>query len=229
MPPHRALPRPAAGRRRHADRLARRGLDAARPRGALSERLGLDVWLKCEGANPTGSFKDRGMTVAVVARARAGRAGRDLRVDREHRRVGGRLRGSRRAAGGRAPAGGRGRARQAGAGACARRPLLEVRGTFDQALAAARELAGRGTHVLVNSLNPDRIEGQKTAAFEIAEELGRIAGRARAALRRRRQHQRRTRAASTSAASCRASSPARRPSGRRPWHRAIRIADPAHT
>src|SRR5262245_59101253 len=49
--------------------------------------------------------------------------------------------------------------------------VLEVRGTFDEALAAARALADRRTHVLVNSLNPDRLEGQKTAAFEIAEEL----------------------------------------------------------
>ena len=50
--------------------------------------------------------------------------------------------------------------------------VLEVRGSFDEALTAARELAARGTHVLVNSLNPYRIEGQKTAAFEIVEELG---------------------------------------------------------
>ena len=50
--------------------------------------------------------------------------------------------------------------------------VLEVRGSFDQALAAARELGARGTHALVNSVNPHRIEGQKTAAFEIAEALG---------------------------------------------------------
>jgi threonine synthase len=50
--------------------------------------------------------------------------------------------------------------------------MLEVRGSFDEALAAARELAARGTHVLVNSLNPHRLEGKKTAAFEIVEELG---------------------------------------------------------
>lgn len=50
--------------------------------------------------------------------------------------------------------------------------LLEVRGSFEQALDAARELAARGTHALVNSLNEHRIEGQKTAAFEIVEELG---------------------------------------------------------
>jgi threonine synthase len=50
--------------------------------------------------------------------------------------------------------------------------VLEVRGSFDEILAAARELARRGTHALVNSLNPYRIEGQKTAAFEIVDELG---------------------------------------------------------
>ena len=50
--------------------------------------------------------------------------------------------------------------------------VLEVRGSFDEALSAARALGDRGTHVLVNSLNPDRLEGQKTAAFEIGEALG---------------------------------------------------------
>ena len=50
--------------------------------------------------------------------------------------------------------------------------LLAVRGSFDDALAAARSLASRGTHALVNSLNPYRIEGQKTAAFEIVDDLG---------------------------------------------------------
>jgi threonine synthase len=51
--------------------------------------------------------------------------------------------------------------------------VLEVRGTFDEALRSCQELAGRGMFALVNSLNPHRIEGQKTAAFEIVEELGR--------------------------------------------------------
>jgi threonine synthase len=50
--------------------------------------------------------------------------------------------------------------------------VLEVRGDFDRALAAARELADRGTHVLVNSVNPNRRAGQKTAVFEIVEALG---------------------------------------------------------
>src|SRR4051794_14418305 len=50
--------------------------------------------------------------------------------------------------------------------------VLEVRGTFDEALAAARALSERGTHALVNSLNPHRLQGQKTAAFEIVDEPG---------------------------------------------------------
>jgi threonine synthase len=50
--------------------------------------------------------------------------------------------------------------------------VVEIRGSFDAGLDAARALAERGTHVLVNSVNPHRVEGQKTAAFEIVEELG---------------------------------------------------------
>jgi threonine synthase len=50
--------------------------------------------------------------------------------------------------------------------------VVQVRGSFDQALVVARTLDERGTHVLVNSLNPLRIEGQKTAAFEVVEDLG---------------------------------------------------------
>lgn len=140
----------------------------------LSHRFDLDVWLKWEGANPTGSFKDRGMTVAVSraledgakavvcastgntaasAAAYAARAGLPALILQPEGAVAlGKL----------------AQARAAGA------RVLAVRGSFDEALAAARGLATRGTHVLVNSLNPDRIEGQKTAAFEIAEQLGRI-------------------------------------------------------
>src|SRR5581483_11925465 len=50
--------------------------------------------------------------------------------------------------------------------------VLAVRGSFDEALTAAKQLGERGDHVLVNSLNPNRVEGQKTAVFEIVEELG---------------------------------------------------------
>ena len=57
--------------------------------------------------------------------------------------------------------------------------MLEVRGTSTRRSPPRSELAGRGTHVLVNSLNPNRREGQKTAVFEIVEELGGVAGRVR--------------------------------------------------
>ncbi len=140
----------------------------------LSRELGVDLWLKLESANPTGSFKDRGMTVAVSralaqgaravvcastgntaasAAAYAARAGLTAAILLPQGAVAlGKL----------------AQARAAGA------RLLEVRGTFDQALRAAQALGESGSFTLVNSLNPDRIEGQKTAAFEIVEELGRV-------------------------------------------------------
>jgi threonine synthase len=140
----------------------------------LSRRLGVELYLKCEGANPTGSFKDRGMTVAISkaleqgaqavicastgntaasAAAYAARAGITAVVLQ--------------------PAGAVASGKLAQARALGAR-VLEVRGSFDEALSAACELGARGTHVLVNSLNPDRLEGQKTAAFEIVEELAGI-------------------------------------------------------
>jgi threonine synthase len=138
----------------------------------ISERLGVQLYLKWEGANPTGSFKDRGMTVAV---SRALEAGARSVICAST----GNTAASAAAYAARAgvvavvlqPAGAVASGKLAQARALGAR-VLEVRGSFDAALAAARELAGRGTHVHVNSLNPDRIEGQKTAAFEILEELG---------------------------------------------------------
>ncbi|HEU0337184.1 MAG TPA: threonine synthase [Gaiellaceae bacterium] len=140
----------------------------------LSERYGIELWLKWEGANPTGSYKDRGMTVAVSkaveegaeavvcastgntaasAAAYAARAGVPAVVLVPE----GQVAGAKVA-----------QARMLGAS------VLEARGSFDQALQAVRELARRGSHALVNSLNPYRLEGQKTAVFEIVEELGRL-------------------------------------------------------
>jgi threonine synthase len=138
----------------------------------LSAGPGVEVWLKCEGANPTGSFKDRGMALAVAkaveagaraivcastgntaasAAAYAARAGIEAIVVH--------------AAGG--PASSKlAQVRAAGA------RVVEVDGSFDDAFAAAVELAGREGAVVVNSTNPDRIEGQKTAALEIIEQLG---------------------------------------------------------
>jgi threonine synthase len=137
----------------------------------LGDRLGCEVWLKWEGANPTGSFKDRGMTVAV---SKALEEGAQAVVCAST----GNTAASAAAYAARAglacvilqPAGAVARGKVAQALALGAR-VLAVRGCFDEALAAARELADRGTHVLVNSLNHYRLEGQKTAAFELLEEL----------------------------------------------------------
>ena len=137
----------------------------------VSERLGADVYLKWEGANPTGSFKDRGMTVAI---SRALEQGADAVICAST----GNTAASAAAYAARAgltslvlqPTGAVASAKLAQARALGAR-VLEVDGTFDDALAAARALADRGTHVLVNSLSSDRLEGQKTAAFELVEEL----------------------------------------------------------
>jgi len=138
----------------------------------LSAELGLELWLKVEGANPTGSFKDRGMTIAV-SKALAGGAKAVICASTGNTAASAAAYAARAGlrcvvlvpAGG-VPAGKLFQAAAAGA------RLLEVQGTFDQALTAARELAEGGDYALVNSLNPDRLEGQKTAAFEIVEELG---------------------------------------------------------
>jgi threonine synthase len=142
------------------------------PAPRLSERLGVELWLKWEASNPTGSYKDRGMTVAV---SKAVEAGAEAVICAST----GNTAASAAAYAARAgilalvltPEGA-----VAGAKMAQTRMLgakvLEVRGDFDAALAAAQELARRGTHALVNSVNPFRREGQKTAVFEIVEELG---------------------------------------------------------
>jgi threonine synthase len=142
------------------------------PAPRLSELLGVELWLKWEGGNPTGSFKDRGMTVAV---SKALEEGAQAVVCAST----GNTAASAAAYAARAgipavilqPAGAVALGKVAQARALGAR-LLEVRGSFEDALDAARELARRGTHALVNSLNPYRLEGQKTAAFELADELG---------------------------------------------------------
>jgi len=142
------------------------------PAPRLSERLGIDLYLQWEGANPTGSFKDRGMTVAISKALEEGARAVICAST-------GNSAASAAAYATRAglvpvvlqPAGAVASGKVAQALALGAR-VLTVRGSFDEALAAARELSDRGTHVLVNSLNPFRLEGQKTAAFEIVEELG---------------------------------------------------------
>ncbi|MHB8643510.1 MAG: threonine synthase [Gaiellaceae bacterium] len=140
----------------------------------LSEQLGVELFLKCEAANPTGSFKDRGMAVAVAKAVEAGVVGIVCAST-------GNTAASAAAYAARAglpaivlhPAGAISLAKQAQARAAGAR-VLEVRGTFDDALRASMELADSGGYALVNSLDPNRIEGQKTAAFEVVEELGRV-------------------------------------------------------
>ncbi|HZO98516.1 MAG TPA: threonine synthase [Gaiellaceae bacterium] len=139
----------------------------------LSARLGVELWFKLEGTNPTGSFKDRGMVVAVAKALEEGAQGIVCAST-------GNTAASAAAYAARAgvpavvltPAGAIAAPKQAQARAVGAR-VLEVRGTFDEALRSCQELAGRGLFALVNSLNPHRIEGQKTAAFELVEELGR--------------------------------------------------------
>ena len=139
----------------------------------LSARLGVEVWLKLEGANPTGSFKDRGMAFAVAKAVEDGFAGVVCAST-------GNTAASAAAYAARAgltaavlcPAGAIAPAKQAQSRAVGAR-VLEVRGTFDDALRCCQELVDDGSFALVNSLNPNRIHGQKTAAFEIGEALGR--------------------------------------------------------
>ena len=130
-----ALPRPAPG---GAARDPGRGGHAAR-RGAghLSELTGCDVWLKLEGANPTGSFKDRGHDRGRVRRRARGGGGGGLRLHRQHRGQRRRLRGPRRPARGGDRARGQDRHRQAGPGADARR-------AGDRAARQLRRGAGAG-------------------------------------------------------------------------------------
>jgi threonine synthase len=138
----------------------------------LGPKLGIELHFKFEGMNPTGSFKDRGMAVAV---AKAIEDGADGVICAST----GNTAASAAAYAARAnltavvlcPAGAIAAAKLAQSRAVGAR-VLEVRGSFDQAMESCLELAGRGSFVLVNSLNPNRIEGQKTAAFEIREQLG---------------------------------------------------------
>ena len=139
----------------------------------LSERIGADVYLKYEGANPTGSFKDRGMTVAISkaveegakavicastgntsasAAAYAAKAGIECAVLVPKGKIAlGKL------------------AQALVHGA----KLIQMDANFDEALVVARDLVENYPVTLVNSVNPYRIEGQKTGAFEICGALGR--------------------------------------------------------
>lgn len=138
----------------------------------ISELTGCSVWLKVEGTNPTGSFKDRGMTMAISKAVEAG------------------ARAVICASTGNTSASAAAYAVKAGIICAVLVPqgkiamgklaqaivhgatLLQVDGNFDDCLRVAQELAHNYPVELVNSVNPVRIEGQKTAAFEIVDALG---------------------------------------------------------
>jgi threonine synthase len=138
----------------------------------LSQLTGAQVYLKVEGANPTGSFKDRGMTVAM---SKAVEEGAKLVVC---------------ASTGNTSASAAAYATRAGLTAAVIIPeghvalgklaqalihgakVVQIRGSFDDALDLVRALGERGGVTVVNSINPFRIEGQKSAAFEICDVLG---------------------------------------------------------
>lgn len=141
--------------------------------GPLSEATGCEVHLKFEGTNPTGSFKDRGMTVAISralergskavacastgntsasAAAYAARAGITAAVVVPRGRVAVGKLAATQIHGAR---------------------VLEIDGNFDEALEVARGLSEGYPVTLVNSVNPDRLEGQKTLALEVCDSLGR--------------------------------------------------------
>ena len=170
----RGVPGPAAGRP-HARRSSRctRATRRCVPAPALSARTGCDVYLKVEGANPTGSFKDRGMTVAVSKAVEAGAkaiicastGNTSASAAAYAARAGHHLRGARTA--------GQDRARQAGPGAGARRAsCCRSAATSTTAWRWPPSSPLDYPVALVNSVNIDRLHGQKTAAFEIVEALG---------------------------------------------------------
>jgi threonine synthase len=142
------------------------------PADALSARTGAKVWVKYEGMNPTGSFKDRGMTMAIskavehgakaIICASTGNTSASAAAYAAHAGI---------TAAVLVPEGkiALGKLSQAIAHNA---ELLQVRGNFDDCLEIARDLAANYPVHLVNSVNPDRIEGQKTAAFEVVETLG---------------------------------------------------------
>ncbi|WP_205697410.1 threonine synthase [Conexibacter sp. SYSU D00693] len=140
----------------------------------LSERVGAEVWLKIEGANPTGSFKDRGMTCAVsdavrngaevVVCASTGNTAASLAAYAARAGIGGAVLVPE----GKIATGKLAQSLMHGA------RVISLRGNFDEALALVRQVCDRQPVALVNSVNPFRLEGQKTAAFELVEELGEL-------------------------------------------------------
>jgi threonine synthase len=144
------------------------------PAPRISERAGREVLLKLEGANPTGSFKDRGMTCAVSAAVREGAravicasTGNTAASAAAYAARAG-LTGAVIVPEGKIATGKLAQALMHGA------RVVSFRGSFDRALELVREVADRHPVALVNSVNAFRLEGQKTGAFEILDEVGEI-------------------------------------------------------
>jgi len=138
----------------------------------ISKMLKNDVWLKYEGANPTGSFKDRGMTMAI---SKAAEAGSEAVICASTGNTSASAAAYATKAGMKpvvlVPKGkiAMGKLAQAIAHGA---KLIQVDGNFDDCLTLARKLSDKYPVALVNSVNPFRIEGQKTASFEIIDALG---------------------------------------------------------
>ena len=143
----------------------------------LAEKIrpGIELFLKCEGQNPTGSFKDRGMTVAVT---RAVSEGAEAVICASTGNTSASAAAYAARAGVRAyvvvPEGKIALGKLSQAVVHGAR-VIQIQGNFDRALELVRDAKERHPTrlALVNSVNPDRIEGQKTAAFEICDALGR--------------------------------------------------------
>ncbi len=144
------------------------------PVPAIADRIGrqVRVFVKYDGLNPTGSFKDRGMTMAISKAKEAGAeavicasTGNTSASAAAYARRGG-LRAFVLIPDGKIALGKLGQALIYGA------EVIAIQGNFDRALELVREMADRYPVTLVNSLNPYRLEGQKTAAFEVVESLG---------------------------------------------------------
>ncbi len=139
---------------------------------ALSQETSCEVWLKVEGMNPTGSFKDRGMTMAITEAARTGaKAVICASTGNTSASAAAYATAAKMACGVLVPDGkiAMGKLSQALAHGAT---LLQIDGNFDDCLTLARKLAEAYPVELVNSVNPFRIQGQKTAAFEVVDALG---------------------------------------------------------
>ncbi|WP_323096744.1 threonine synthase [Intrasporangium sp. YIM S08009] len=142
------------------------------PAEKLSERVGAEVHLKYEGLNPTGSFKDRGMTAAISMAAKKGaKAVICASTGNTSASAAAYATKAGMTCGVLVPDGkiAMGKLSQAIAHGAT---LLQVEGNFDDCLTLARKLAEAYPVELVNSVNPARIEGQKTASFEVVDALG---------------------------------------------------------